>query len=64
MKTNQWVGLAYMAIALAFVVWKRETMFSFTNDFNFYTRWLIALAMAGLGVIRFRQTRGNRGEQY
>jgi hypothetical protein len=64
MKTNQWIGLAYIAIALAFVVWKREAMFTFTNDFNFYTRWLIAVAMAVLGVIRFRQMRGNGNEQY
>lgn len=65
MKTNQWIGLAYVAIALAFVVWKREAMFSFANDFTFYTRWLIAVAMAVLGVIRFRQNEGRgNSEQY
>jgi hypothetical protein len=64
MRTQQIVGLIYIAIGLAFVVWKREGMFTFTNDFTFYTRWLLAVAMIVLGVFRFRQTPGHRGEQY
>lgn len=55
MKINQWLGLLYIAIAVAFVAWRRETMFTFTNDFYFYLRWALALAMVALGVRRYLQ---------
>ena len=64
MKTGRIVGMFYIAIAIAFVFWKRDAMFSYSHNFIFYTRWLLALAMTVLGIIRFRQNPGQRGEQY
>jgi len=55
MKASQWIGLVYIVIAVVFIAWKREAMFTFTNDFTFYSRWLISLAMVALGVRRLRQ---------
>jgi energy-converting hydrogenase Eha subunit G len=58
MKTNQWLGLLYIGIAVAFVIWRREIMFNFVNDFNFYLRWVLALGMVGLGIRRYLQGAG------